>query len=58
MTDLVCGACSRPVSEGRCPTCRVTRLQQGSESWLSLELLVLLIALAAIFSVVVSHLGR
>ena len=58
MTDLVCGACSRPVSEGRCPTCRVTRLQQGPDSWLSLELLVLLIAFAAILSMVLSHLGR
>lgn len=58
MTDLVCAACSRPVAEGRCPTCRVSRLQHDPGSWLTPELLFLLIALAAAFSIVVSHLGR
>jgi hypothetical protein len=58
MTDLVCAACSRPVTEGRCPTCRASRLQQSPGSWLTPELLVLLIAAAAVLSLVVSHLAR
>ena len=58
MTDLVCAACSRPVMEGRCPTCRVSRHQQASGSWLTPDLLVLLIAASAVISLVLSHLGR
>jgi hypothetical protein len=59
MTEhLVCAACSRPVAEGRCPTCRASRLQNGGESWLAPELLVLLIGLVAILSIALSHLAQ
>ncbi len=62
MTEhLVCAACSRPVAEGRCPTCRASRAsrqQSGPDAWLTPELLVLLIGLVAILSVVLSHLVR
>jgi hypothetical protein len=59
MTEhLVCAACSRPVAEGRCPTCRASRLQGNQDSWLTPELLVLLIGLVAVLSVVLSHFGR
>jgi len=58
MTEhLVCAACSRPVAEGRCPTCRASRFQGDGHSWLTPELLVLLIGLVAILSIVLSHLA-
>lgn len=53
---LVCASCAHPVSEGRCPTCRALRLQQGRPGPLTPELLVMLIALVvALF--VVAHLA-
>ncbi|MCU1675747.1 MAG: hypothetical protein JWM93_505 [Frankiales bacterium] len=54
--DLVCGACARPVAEGRCPTCRASRLQSNPDTWLTPELLVLLIAVLAALAVLATHL--
>jgi hypothetical protein len=47
--DLVCANCSGPVSEGRCPVCRVTRNGYGrSSDWFRTPLWVLLALLALV----------
>jgi hypothetical protein len=55
---LICAQCAGPVSEGRCPTCRLARAHVHHESHgpgLSVVLAVLLVALL-LLSLAAAHL--
>jgi hypothetical protein len=52
MADYACASCAGPVSEGRCPTCRVSRETLRQTPQLSREtLLQLLAALVLVLTV-------
>lgn len=49
---LVCAACTTPVAEGRCPTCRSARAElHGHRATINVELIAALTLLVALLMV-------
>lgn len=60
MADYACASCAGPVSEGRCPTCRVSRetlRQQGPviDRALLFQLLAALVVVLTILAIAVER---
>jgi hypothetical protein len=53
---LLCAACTGPVSEARCPTCRSTRAElHGHRGPITVEMLAALVILIALLMVLAQH---
>ncbi len=53
---LVCALCAGPVVEGRCATCRASRAQVHTSSFvLTPQLFAVLVALMALLTVLLAH---
>lgn len=52
--SLVCASCSRPVVDGRCPTCRAIREEFRRHPGPRLDVVAVLAALAVLLSLLLS----
>jgi uncharacterized paraquat-inducible protein A len=56
---LICAQCAGPVSEGRCPSCRVARAQMHHHNHgLGLPLIVAAVIVALLLSLAAMHLAH